>query len=183
MNIVMLRKIELYKGWYWVEVSGAMEYFFKKYDVCPLSDTLVAEILGKKLNPIGDGIHYITTVGEYEIPCYKAVYVYKNEDVYNKVLNEVDNYDRFKDRLNRVDENTGLYTKDVNKATMIIANIDSFYFEDGFNEMSPFWYQCLQWAVKTLLEEECKKEVFDNYIRVANDLLDDMPLLMQRIIK
>lgn len=44
----MLREIELYKGWCWVEVSGAMEYFFKKYDVCPLSDTLAAEILGKK---------------------------------------------------------------------------------------------------------------------------------------
>ena len=96
--------------------------------------------------------------------------------MYDKVLSEINNYDNFRNRINKINESSNLYSNDINKAITIIANIVDYHFEDGFNELTPYWYKCLLWAIEVLTQKPYKDK-FQTYIDKANQLLNEMPIL------
>ena len=169
--------IKNFKEWYWVEVSEAVEHYLKKYEGYPIPNIYASLILQKDVELMEDDIHYKRNVGVDNIPYIKAIYGFKDENLYNKVLEEIDNYDDFRKRINSIKESLNNYTDDINKALMIIENIYVYHIEDRFNEMPPYWYKCIKWAIKILNETTNKDKNINKYIQMGFDLIDEMPLI------
>lgn len=166
-----------FKDWYWAEVSDAIEHYFKKYDGYPIPNIYASTIIKKEVDLLDDGVHYMRVVGVDSIPYVKAIYGFRDKNIYDMVMREVDDYDKFKQRINGMNEYADIYSKDVNKAITIIENIYTYHIEDGFNEMTPFWFKSIKFALSILNKFPQKDKMINKYIQMGNDLIDEMPLL------
>lgn len=176
LESIIQHDINYFKDWYWAEVSDAVEHYFKKNNGYPIPNIYAPYILKKDIELIDDDIHYKREIGVDKLPYIKAIYGFPSKEMYDKVLSEINNYDNFRNRINKINESSNLYSKDVNKAITIIANIVDYHFEDGFNELTPYWYKCLLWAIEVLTQKPYKDK-FQTYIDKANQLLNEMPIL------
>lgn len=159
---------------YWMEVSGRIEHYFKKHNGYSMPNVLASEILNVdeldvKLSE-KDHVHYCRQIAGgdfYE----KMIMCAKNEELFKKVLEEVENYGTFmkKDSSARNDA--------VKQAIYVIENIYRAHEEDGFNELIPSWHHGLLDSLETLQSVTPKTQVVIDYIRYAEYLLDDMQLL------
>ena len=91
--------IEPYDGWYWVEASGAIEKLFKKNGGNPIPNHVAVRQIGAKgkdASLMDDGVHYETYYGQDRTPEVKMMFGFKNQDVYDRVMSEIDDYGKFK---------------------------------------------------------------------------------------
>lgn len=179
MQSIIKNDIEQVEYRFWVETSGAIEHYFKKYNGYPMPNVLASQILQITEDSIRpsktDLIHYERLISDewYE----KMILGIKSEEVFQAALKSVDDYSKFMREVNRIDENVNNGLKySVKQAIYIIENIYRAHEEDGFNELVPSWYEALCEAKKTLIRAERTQMIVD-YIDYCNYLIETMPIL------
>lgn len=164
---------------YWAEVSGAIEYYFKKHNGYPMPNTLASEILQISPNQITlsktDKVHYDRPIGPNGEIYTKMIFGIKNEEIFKKAIQEVENYGSFMREVNNINESITIYT--VKQAIYIIENIYRAHEEDGYNELIPSWHEALVNSLETLKNISEKNETIEDYINYGEYLLEDMQIL------
>lgn len=163
---------------YWAEVSGAIEYYFKKHNGYPMPNTLASEILNiseSEIKPLTDFVHYERPIGENREIFTKMIFGIKSEDIFQKAIKEVENYASFMREVNNITESTGHYT--IKQTLFIIENIYRAHEEDGFNELIPSWHKALIDSLNVLNNTPNKNQTIYDYIQYGEYLLDDMQIL------
>lgn len=166
--------IQNYNLWFWCEVSGAVEHYFKKHNGYPIPSEYAKYILNYDDIIEIDELHYSRKFSDGS-DLVKCIYGFKNKELYDKITSDISNYRNFIERVNKlpsdktVNEFYTKYPPNVYKAIYITDNIYSFY-EDGFCEMMPIWVEYLQWAKQTLIDYN--EEYSNDYIETINFLLD-----------
>ena len=164
---------------YWAEVSGAIEYYFKKHNGYPIPNTIASEVLQIDPSQIilskTDDVHYDRPIGPQGEMFTKMIYGFKNEEIYKKAIAEVENYSKIMFEVNKINESSTKYS--IKQAIYIIENIYRAHEEDGFNELIPSWYEALLESIKTL--KTCGKtdDTINDYIEYGEYLLSDMQIL------
>lgn len=171
--------ISNFKDWYWAEVSGAVEYFFKKHDGYPLPNIYIPTLFGpsKKIQLLDDGVHYLRTIGVDGIEYKKMIFGFRDKELYDKVQQEVENYDDFMKEVNNLHEYYQRYDLQLNKAIFIIENIHRLHYEDEFNEIPQSWYNALLEARQILEKCISKDETIEQYLKTSAFLLDELQIL------
>ena len=165
--------IKNYNLWFWAEVSGAVEHYFKKHNGYPIPSEYVSEILFNNVQ-IKDEVHYSRTFSDGS-ELVKCVYGFRNKEFFDKVVADATNYQNFIDRVNSLpgdkvlNEFYSKYPPNVYKAIYILENIYSFY-EDGFCEMMPKWVEMIIWSKKILTEYDDDNLL--GYVDIISFLLD-----------
>ena len=169
---------------YYVEVSGAIEYLFRKHNGCLISNTLASDILQIDESHITlskvDNVHYDRPIGLYNEVYTKMIFGIKNEEVFQKVIEEVENYGSFMKTVKQINESIDNLA--IKQAIYIIENIYRAHEEDGYNELIPSWHEALIKSLKILREVPNKNETIEDYIGYCEYLLDDMQLLEMNIL-
>ena len=167
---------------FWAEVSGAIEYYFKKYNGYPMPNTIVPNILKKDVGLFRfsneDKVHYEREIGGrwHE----KMIFGIKDEETYKAALGAVDDYSKFMKEVNTLQESNNHLRYSLTQAEYIVDNIYDAHTEQGFNEMIPSWYQALTDALETFKWSKANgeaEEYADDYIESCEFLFNDMPLL------
>lgn len=164
---------------FWVEASGTIERYFKRYNVYPLPDTLAAKILNLNKDSMilsyEDLVHYKRSIAD--IWFEKMMLGILSEEIYQKVIQAVEDYSTFMESVNQINEvPIHGHNYSVKQAIYIIENIYRAHEEDGFNELIPSWDKALHECVATL-KDATKSETVEDYIEYGEYLLDVMPLL------
>jgi len=158
---------------YWVEVSGCLEYYFKKHNGITISNSFAPDILGIDSSCIvledNDECHYERAFGPNGEIFRKMIFGLSGIDDFKEVIAEVDNYCSF---ITNVDETTK-----IKKAIYIIENTYRAHEEDGFNELTQAWHQALVDSVNILKTKYPKTETVDDYLEYGEYLLSDMHVL------
>lgn len=163
---------------YWAEVSDAIEHYFKKYNGFPMPNSLASEILNistEKVKLLNDGVHYERPIGLNGIIYRKMIFGIKNDNIFKKVLESIENYADFMKTVNNVNESKNIYT--VKQCIFIIENIYRAHEEDGFNEMPESWRKELVKCIDILKIQKNKTETISDYIKYGEYLLEEMPIL------
>ena len=182
--------IEPYDGWFWGEVSGPIEHYFKKFNGRPIPKELVGEFLNvhRKITPSpdpNDPVHYTRVIGDLKNPIEKAIYGFKDVEMAKRVMEFVDNYEEFRLSVNSlpdktIKENDNFTLED---ALSVVIQIADFHYEDGINEMLPSWNKQLIKAENTLKTyntsdlNDNKKNQVKSAIKECSRLRNRMPLL------
>lgn len=169
--------ISNFKGWYWAEVSDAIEYFFKKFNGYPIPNIYVEQLLGKEVKLLDDGAHYIRKIGIDGTEYKKIIYGFRDKELYDKVMAEIENYADFMKKINQLGESFIRYPQNINNAIYIIENIYNLHYEDGFNELLPQWYDLLQKSLNELQGCGIADGTIKQYIETCEHLLQEMPVL------
>lgn len=182
--------IEPYDNWFWGEVSGPIEHYFKKHNGRPIPKELVHLFVGTKRNispstDPNDLVHYTRKNGNLENPVEKAMYGFKDEAMANAVMESIDNYEEFRLSANAMPDKLDESSLDVvENALDIIIEITEFHEELFFNELLPHWNIQLNAAVEYLMahvddiEDPRKLRQVKSAIKQGRLLKDDMPVLM-----
>jgi hypothetical protein len=164
---------------FWVEASGAIERYFKKYNGYPMPNLLAPKILNISHSAIRmsnqDEVHYERQISNEWFE--KMIFGIKSEEIYNMVIAAVEDYSKFMEEVNTIKEyaDNGLKYS-LKQAFYIIENILRAYEEDCFNELIPSWNVALHDALNTLLRANRTRTVED-YIDYCNYLIEVMPVL------
>ena len=163
---------------YWAEVSDAIEHYFKKHNGYPMPNVLASEILGIDKSRITlsqtDKVHYDRPIGPDGEIFTKMIFGIKSEEIFNAAIREVENYGKFMQEVNNIQESVQKYT--VKQAIFIIENIYRAHEEDGFNELIPSWREALENSL-IALKNAPKSQTVEDYIGYCEYLLDDMQIL------
>lgn len=182
--------IEPYNNWFWGEVSGPIEHYFKKHGGNPIPKELAPKFLNKKnivLNPNpNDLVHYTRKIANLEDPIEKAIYGFKDEAMAKEVMESIDNYEDFKisvnsqpDKMNESEFSNSL----LEDALVVVIQVVDMHEEFGFNEMLPHWHKALTNAVLFMekhinnISNKDKLVQVKSSINIAKHLLEEMPLL------
>ncbi len=179
MQQIIQHNISELKLYYWAEVSGAIEHYFKKHNGFPMPNVLASEILQIDKDDIilskNDMVHYDRAIGADGEMFTKMIFGIKSEEIFKKAIMEVENYSKFMKEVNTLKESTQIYT--VKQAIYIIENIYRAHEEDGYNELIPSWHAALIKSLKTLRLVAHPNQTINDYIEYCEYLLDDMPVL------
>lgn len=167
----------------WAEVSGAIEYFFNKYNGFPMPNFMAANILG--INPKlitlsnNDDVHYERPIGPYGEKFTKMIFGFKSEEAYNEILKKIDDYEGFMNEINSIKEDSHNFKYTINQCYFIIDNIYRLHEEDNFNELLPSWFDALNECLSILksVSIDNRTKSIDDYIYYTEYLLKDMTVL------
>lgn len=171
-----------FKGWFWVEVSDAIEYFFKKTNGLPIPNIYATEILGQEVEFIDDDARYMRKIGVDDTLYKKVIYGFRDKESYDKVMTEIKGHIDFMNRINQFGQSFAKYPRDVNKAIFIIENTYNLHYEDGFNELLPEWYELLLQSIDILKNSNLQDGTIKQYIETSQHLLQEMPVLELGVI-
>ena len=161
-----------------VEVSGAIENYFKKHNGYPLPNVMASEILGipaDRIKLCGDKVHYERMIGSDGDWYTKMIFGIKDESIFNRILEIADNYEGFMKEVNELNESSMVYN--VKQSMYIIDNVYRCNEEDEFNEMLPSWHQALLQSIRTLETAGTDENYIRRYIDTAYYLIEKMPVL------
>ena len=145
--------IEPYDGWYWVEASGTIEKLFKKNGGNPISNHIAVRqigVKGKDALLMDDGVHYETYYGQDRTPEVKMMFGFKNQDVYDKVMSEIDDYCEFKAFALALAEDD--IKRNVAAERVFISDLFDMHREGVVNELTPKWRDRLE-SAKSVIED------------------------------
>lgn len=186
--------IEPYDNWFWGEVSGPVEHYFKKHNGRPIPKELAGKFLhnGSKIVPSqdpNDPVHYTRKIADLAQPVEKAIYGFKDEEMAKEVMESIDNYEEFRISVNsmpdKMHESTDLpYSKEhLEDALSIVIQVVDMHEEFGFNEMLPHWHTALTHAIKYMehninsISNAAKLKQVKSSIKFGKMMLDEMPIL------
>lgn len=182
--------IEPYDNWFWGEVSGPIEHYFKKHNGRPIPKELVSSFVKTKRNIVpspdpNDPIHYTRKIGNIETPVEKAMYGFKDEAMAKAVMESIDNYEEFRLSANAIPSklNEANNTDSLESSIDVIGEITEMHEEFSFNEMLPHWKKQLDYAIaymeKSLpsIKNANKFRQVQSAIKQGNILKRDMPTL------
>lgn len=172
--------IKNYDGWYWAEVSDAIEHYFKKFKGYPIPNTYASILLGKDVDLLEDGAHYQRPIGLDKNIYTKVIYGFRDKQLYDAVMKNVDDYEQFMEKINgTLDESLTSLPHEIYMATYLIENIYRAHYEDEINEMLPHWADAVVDAVNRLktYPETSGNEELSWYMEMGQYLLHEMPVL------
>lgn len=183
--------IEPYDNWYWAEVSGPIEHYFKKLNGNPIPNAFAAIFLHKKpasLKLDEDGVHYTREIGNDRVPYSKMIFGFKSKDLADEVMKSVENYEDFRIEVNKLEETLfGKSSRDVSqlrRACMTINAIESLRDEWQVNELLMTWRDSLMRAMREIersrvIDPELNKMAKACYAH-AKYFLESIPVLAMR---
>ena len=149
--------IEPYDNWFWGEVSGPIEHYFKKHNGRPIPKELVHKFVGSKraITPSpdpNDPIHYSRQIADLSGSIEKAMYGFKDEAMAREVMESIDNYEGFRLSANMLSDK--MFESEnldhIEDALNIIIEIVEFHEELNINELLPSWNEQLNLAMQYL---------------------------------
>ena len=180
LQAIIQDDIKNYKGWYWSEVSGAVEHYFKKHGGFPIPNMYAGDILKKKVQCLEDKLHYARQIGTNATNIrVKCIYGFASEQLFNEVTKMYDNYEEFRKITNAMSTMKEAYLEhgqDYRMAILVLDNMEMFRVdeEDGYPkyELPMKWYKILEWAVKTIRSINPDDDTSYYYTDLANDLIN-----------
>lgn len=183
--------IDNLQKYHWVEVSYPLEKWFKEFNGNPIPSTMVAKLLHKsKIHELEDGVHYQREIGVNHEIVTKAIYGFKDENTYNKVMNNLEkyagftNYKSFKNHINslpriveEIDYKDNNTDETIALAMEIVIQIGNLW-EDGYRELSPNMMRYLKNAVDILKQYEEKNQQINGLIRTGTYYLQNMEVIL-----
>jgi len=162
---IVKHDIANFDKWYWAEVSGIIEHYFKKYGGYPIPNIIAKELLGTKIIGLNDdGFHYLRELGENKDLVEKCIFGFKSKEEYDRIVSMNPRYDKFRDKALHED-----FTEaDVNWAIGVVMDLDELYMEFGLGELFPAWKESLEKAVEILKTR--KLDV--NYVKIGEEILE-----------
>lgn len=168
-------------SWIWMEVSGPIEHYVKKYNGYPLPNYLVSKQLRKKDIDITDlstdGFHYKRIIGNSGAPVEKVIFGFRNQEIANEVLADKD-YE-FKRKMFNLseDDNSEIFVRNIDDATCFIDNLNDFYDENGWNELTANLAVNLDRSIEILQSNLSKEQYIPRYINIGKYLKERMPVI------
>ena len=172
---------------YWTEVSGVIEYYFKKHNGFPMPNTIASKILGVPEDKIilskKDMVHYDRVIGRDREKFTKMIYGIKSEEIFQEAMSEFEDYYDFMKEVNKIVNESKETKYSVKQAIYIIENLYRMHEEDGLNELIPKWHDALRDSVEVLNLVKEKDQTFSDYIEYGKYLLSDMQVLTLNVIQ
>lgn len=171
---------------YWCEASGKIEYFFKKHNGYPIPNIFAEEILNLKNGEIRlskyDNVHYERPIGKDGEYFEKMIFGFCNEALYEKVLEDVEDYYGFREYVNNQNNflTENFASEDnftVKDATYIIERIYMANEEDGLIELTPSMNKLLEFSVSYLKQLKEKNNNIIQYIEFGSYLLENTHII------
>lgn len=161
---IVKHDIANFDKWYWVEASGPIEHYFKKYGGYPIPNIVAKELFRAKFVELkDDGFHYVRELGEDKELVEKCVFGFKSFEEYQRVTADSARYDAFRDKA----LHEGFTEADVNWAVGVVMDLDELYMEYGLGELFPPWKESLERAVEIL-----KTQKLDiDYVKIGEEIL------------
>ena len=151
--------IEPYSGWYWTAASGKNEYYFKKHHSNPIPNYIAVELLGlssdSTLDLDPDGLHFsYMTKGTDPIMLRKMMFGFNNQATYDRVMNDIENYEGYKLSVDSLETFLSESTGDLNRRhramCLFISKLFDLHNQDGINEVPPKLYSDLLMSITEL---------------------------------
>ena len=172
---------------YWTEVSGVIEYYFKKHKGFPMPNTIASKILGVPEDKIilskKDMVHYDRVIVRDREKFTKMIYGIKSEEIFQEAISEFEDYYDFMKVVNNMVNESKETKYSVKQAIYIIENLYRMHEEDGLNELIPKWHDALRDSVEVLNLVKEKDQTISDYIEYGNYLLSDMQILTLNVIQ
>ena len=172
---------------YWTEVSGVIEYYFKKHKGFPMPNTIASKILGVPEDKIilskKDMVHYDRVIERDREKFTKMIYGIKSEEIFQEAISEFEDYYDFMKVVNNMVNESKETKYSVKQAIYIIENLYRMHEEDGLNELISKWHDALRDSVEVLNLVKEKDQTISDYIEYGNYLLSDMQILTLNVIQ
>ena len=172
---------------YWTEVSGVIEYYFKKHNGFPMPNTIASKILGVPEDKIipskKDMVHYDRVIGRDREKFTKMIYGIKSEEIFQEAMSEFEDYYDFMKEVNKIVNESKETKYSVKQAIYIIENLYRMHEEDELNELIPKWHDALRDSVEVLNSIKEKTQTISDYIEYGKYLLSDMQVLTLNVIQ
>lgn len=184
---ILKRDIENYADFHWAEVSGVIEHWMKKYDGFPIPNVYASLVLGKKPEDIElseDGLHYSRIIGMNGDKITKSIYGFRNEDIFDRVTNDIEEYIGFKNIINNsLKESFFNYTQEESQSMYIIDFINDCYNYRKIDELTPSMHNALAKSVLCLKNSSHINPTIKSYVQIGEYLLSDMEVFELHKIK
>ena len=150
--------------WYWAEVSGPIEHYFKKFGGYPIPNFIAKELFRTKFISLNDdGFHYIRELGENKDHVEKCIFGFKSIEEYNRLVSDSSRYADFRDMALHED----FTESDVDWAIGVIMDLDELYMDYGLGELLKPWKESLEKAIEIL-----GTRIFDiDYVKLGKEIL------------
>ena len=172
---------------YWTEVSGVIEYYFKKHNGFPMPNTIASKILGVPEDKIilskKDMVHYDRVIGGDREKFTKMIYVIKSEEIFQEAMSEFEDYYDFMKEVNKIVNESKETKYSVKQDIYIIENLYRMHEENGLNELIPKWHDALRESMKVLNSTKERTQTISDYIEYGKYLLSDMQVLTLNVIQ
>ena len=165
---------------YWIEVSGAIEHYFKTHDGFPVPNTMASEIL--QIPPkditisINDMVHYDRPIGEAGEIFTKMIWGIPSEEIFQQTIDEVEKDNDFMAVVNNMDNESKEMKYSIKQAIYIIENLYRLHEENRLNELTPEWADALKESMSTL-RKSIKTQTITDYLEYGEYLLSDTQIL------
>jgi len=163
---IIKRDIRNFNCFYWAEVSGVIEHWFKKHNGFPIPNHYVKEMIpnGRSVKSLSDdGYHYIRLLGPHKTPTTKCVFGFRDSKILNEIntefcTDEFQSYEDFRKYVNssetNIQEESNILKyqqlpQKVSWAIGFIATLDE-YNNEGLNELTPYMIEAYNDALATL---------------------------------
>ena len=172
---------------YWTEVSGVIEYYFKKHNGFPMPNAIASKILqvsdGSIIPSKKDNIHYDRFFGQDRDRFTKMIYGIKSEEIFQEAMSEFEDYYDFMKEVNKMVNESEETKYSVKQAIYIIENLYIMHEDNALNELIPKWHDALRDSVEVLNSTKEKTQTISDYIEYGNYLLSDTQILTLNIIQ
>lgn len=192
LRAIIKDDIENLQKYHWVEVSYPLEKWFKELNGSPIPSSIAYKLLHKsksKIKEIGDGVHYQRNVGSDDNFVTKAIYGFKDDTTYQRVMNNIEkycgfeNYDDFKEYANslpKLDESFNYYDnhhdEEISKSMEVIIQIGNVW-DEGWREITPNMKLYLITAITKLNNYQNKNKQIISLIKNGKYYLNNMSVL------
>lgn len=184
--------IENLRKYHWAEVSYPLEKWFKEMGGNPMPSSIAHRLLHKsksKITETGDGVHYVREIGGTGETVTKAIYGFKDESTYNKVMRNLEklcnfkSYGDFRDYANslpRINEEIDCSENHpdsrVAAAMEVVIQIGNAW-DDGIRELTPLMKRHLAKSVAALKRVKGGSQQIAGLVRNGNYYLSHMDVL------
>ena len=172
---------------YWTEVSGVIEYYFKKHKGFPMPNTIASKILGVPEDKIilskKDMVHYDRVIERDREKFTKMIYGIKSEEIFQEAISEFEDYYDFMKRVNKIVNESKETKYSVEQAIYIIENLYTMHEDNAINELTPKWHEALIESMKVLNSTEERTQTISDYIEYGEYLLSNLQVLTLNVIK
>lgn len=166
--------------YFYCEVSGVLEKYFKRHKCNPIPNKFVPSILHAPdvvLSP--DGLHYERLITDEGESAEKCMFVFTNEGTYTAIVDGFLDKIGFRKIVNskiKTDSRLIDYPPNILWALQIISFISEWHEEGNLNELLREMAEELKKAISILIDYANKNSNINYAIETGNDLINEMPI-------
>lgn len=179
---ILKSDIEQYMNWIWMEVSGPIEHYMKKYNGFPLPNYLAAKQLSKSPDKVAlstDCFHYSRVIGSSGSPVEKVIFGFRNDEIAQQVLNDT-TYEFKRAQFNMTEAILKKETIDISTiddAVNFADQLEDWFDEGGKRDMSPAMRTALDASLVILNSNRESRKYIARYIKMVEFLRDNIHVM------